>query len=193
MRPTSNRDRDGAPTKAFAPSLFVWARAMNRPAEDRVIVDPGPRRSPSIRARPSPATSTPPPTSARLTSTAGSRFRPSPTRSGSPTRSARSPATATRRSTSTLALPSAASERTPKRPRSGSSECLLALGRNGPARISGEPYYRVADRARCYATFFAACPRLLLYGVKRQVDCFMRFSHCLLIRSGHKAKRLALL
>ena len=36
-----NRDRDGQPTKAFEPSLFVWATAMSRPAEDRAIVDAG--------------------------------------------------------------------------------------------------------------------------------------------------------
>jgi hypothetical protein len=34
-------DRDGAPTKAFEPSLFVWATVMSRPAEDRAIVDAG--------------------------------------------------------------------------------------------------------------------------------------------------------
>jgi 3-hydroxy-D-aspartate aldolase len=34
-----NLDRDGAPTKAFEPSLFVWATVMSRPAEDRAIVD----------------------------------------------------------------------------------------------------------------------------------------------------------
>ena len=32
-----NRDRDGEPTKAFEPSLFVWATVMSRPAEDRAI------------------------------------------------------------------------------------------------------------------------------------------------------------
>jgi D-threonine aldolase len=36
-----NRDRDGEPTKAFEPSLFVWATVMGRPAEDRAIVDTG--------------------------------------------------------------------------------------------------------------------------------------------------------
>jgi 3-hydroxy-D-aspartate aldolase len=36
-----NLDRDGAPTKAFEPSLFVWATVMSRPAEDRTIVDAG--------------------------------------------------------------------------------------------------------------------------------------------------------
>ena len=36
-----NRDRDGEPTKAFEPSLFVWATVMSRPAEDRAIVDAG--------------------------------------------------------------------------------------------------------------------------------------------------------
>ncbi|MGC2203707.1 MAG: hypothetical protein WA633_26625, partial [Stellaceae bacterium] len=30
-----NLDRDGAPTKAFEPSLFVWATVMSRPTEDR--------------------------------------------------------------------------------------------------------------------------------------------------------------
>jgi D-serine deaminase-like pyridoxal phosphate-dependent protein len=36
-----NQDRDGAPTKAFEPSLFVWATVMSRPTEDRAIVDAG--------------------------------------------------------------------------------------------------------------------------------------------------------
>ena len=36
-----NRDRDGAPTKAFEPSLFEWATVMSRPAQDRAIVDAG--------------------------------------------------------------------------------------------------------------------------------------------------------
>jgi 3-hydroxy-D-aspartate aldolase len=36
-----NFDRDGAPTKAFEPSLFVWATVMSRPTEDRAIVDAG--------------------------------------------------------------------------------------------------------------------------------------------------------
>ncbi len=36
-----NRDRDGEPTRAFEPSLFVWATVMSRPAEDRAIVDAG--------------------------------------------------------------------------------------------------------------------------------------------------------
>jgi 3-hydroxy-D-aspartate aldolase len=34
-----NLDRD--PTKAFEPSLFVWATVMSRPTEDRAIVDAG--------------------------------------------------------------------------------------------------------------------------------------------------------
>jgi hypothetical protein len=38
-------DRDGAPTKAFEPSLFVWATVMSRPTDDRAIVDAGLRRS----------------------------------------------------------------------------------------------------------------------------------------------------
>jgi Putative serine dehydratase domain len=36
-----NRDRDGEPTKAFEPSLYVWATVMSRPAEARAIVDAG--------------------------------------------------------------------------------------------------------------------------------------------------------
>jgi 3-hydroxy-D-aspartate aldolase len=36
-----NLDRDGAPTKAFEPGLFVWATVMSQPAEDRAIVDAG--------------------------------------------------------------------------------------------------------------------------------------------------------
>jgi 3-hydroxy-D-aspartate aldolase len=36
-----NLDRNGSPTKAFEPSLFVWATVMSRPTEDRAIVDAG--------------------------------------------------------------------------------------------------------------------------------------------------------
>jgi D-serine deaminase-like pyridoxal phosphate-dependent protein len=36
-----NLDRDGAPTRAFEPSLFVWATVMSRPTEERAIVDAG--------------------------------------------------------------------------------------------------------------------------------------------------------
>jgi len=36
-----NLDPDGAPTKAFEPSLFVWATVMSRPAQERAIVDAG--------------------------------------------------------------------------------------------------------------------------------------------------------
>jgi hypothetical protein len=32
-----NLERDGAPTKAFEPSLFVWATVMSRPTEDRAV------------------------------------------------------------------------------------------------------------------------------------------------------------
>jgi 3-hydroxy-D-aspartate aldolase len=35
------RNHDGAPTKAFEPSLFVWATVMSRPTEDRAILDAG--------------------------------------------------------------------------------------------------------------------------------------------------------
>jgi 3-hydroxy-D-aspartate aldolase len=36
-----NLDREGAPTKAFEPSLFAWGTVMSRPMEDRAIVDAG--------------------------------------------------------------------------------------------------------------------------------------------------------
>jgi D-serine deaminase-like pyridoxal phosphate-dependent protein len=36
-----NLDPDGAPTRSFEPSLFVWATVMSRPAEERAIVDAG--------------------------------------------------------------------------------------------------------------------------------------------------------
>ena len=36
-----NLDPDGRPTRAFEPSLFVWATVMSRPTEERVIVDAG--------------------------------------------------------------------------------------------------------------------------------------------------------
>jgi D-serine deaminase-like pyridoxal phosphate-dependent protein len=36
-----NLHRDGTRTKAFEPSLFVWATVMSRPADDRAIVDAG--------------------------------------------------------------------------------------------------------------------------------------------------------
>jgi 3-hydroxy-D-aspartate aldolase len=35
------RNRDREPTKAFEPSLFVWATVMSRPTGDRAIVDAG--------------------------------------------------------------------------------------------------------------------------------------------------------
>ena len=36
-----NLDPDGSPTRAFQPSLFVWATVMSRPTDDRAIVDAG--------------------------------------------------------------------------------------------------------------------------------------------------------
>ena len=36
-----NLDRDGTPTRAFEPSLFVWATVMSRPTGERAIVDAG--------------------------------------------------------------------------------------------------------------------------------------------------------
>ena len=82
-----NLDRDGAPTKAFEPSLFVWATVMSRPTEDRAIVDAGLKALSFDSGRPWCATSPPRPTSAPPTSTEGSPSRPPPTGSGSATRS----------------------------------------------------------------------------------------------------------
>jgi 3-hydroxy-D-aspartate aldolase len=45
LRPTL--DRDGAPTKAFEPSLFVWATVMSRPTRTARSSTPASRRSPS--------------------------------------------------------------------------------------------------------------------------------------------------
>ena len=36
-----NLDHDGAPSKMFEPSLFVWSTVMSRPARERAIVDAG--------------------------------------------------------------------------------------------------------------------------------------------------------
>ena len=36
-----NLDPDGEPTRAFEPSLFVWATVMSRPTDERAIVDAG--------------------------------------------------------------------------------------------------------------------------------------------------------
>jgi D-serine deaminase-like pyridoxal phosphate-dependent protein len=36
-----NLDRDVAPTKAFEPSLYVWATVMSRPTQDSAIADAG--------------------------------------------------------------------------------------------------------------------------------------------------------
>jgi hypothetical protein len=66
-----NLDRDGAPTKAFEPSLFVWATVMSRPTEDRAIVDAGLKALAFDSGPRSSGTSPPPPTSAPPTSTAG--------------------------------------------------------------------------------------------------------------------------
>jgi 3-hydroxy-D-aspartate aldolase len=82
-----NRDRDGEPTKAFEPSLFVWATVMSRPAEDRAIVDAGLKALAFDSGPPLVCDELPRPMSEPRTSTAGSRFRPPPTGSGSATRS----------------------------------------------------------------------------------------------------------
>jgi D-serine deaminase-like pyridoxal phosphate-dependent protein len=46
-----NIDRDGAPTKAFEPSLFVWATVMSRRPRTAPSSTPASRRWPSIPAR----------------------------------------------------------------------------------------------------------------------------------------------
>src|SRR5438552_11691180 len=38
-----NLDRDGAPTKAFEPSLFVWATVMSRPESPSRVTRPAPK------------------------------------------------------------------------------------------------------------------------------------------------------
>jgi D-serine deaminase-like pyridoxal phosphate-dependent protein len=55
-----NPDRDGAPTKAFEPNLFVWATVISRRRTARSS-KPASSRWPSIPARRSFATSPPPP------------------------------------------------------------------------------------------------------------------------------------
>jgi 3-hydroxy-D-aspartate aldolase len=77
-----NLDRDGEPTKAFEPSLFVWATVMSRPAETCAIVDAGLKAFAFDPARRSSATSPPRPMSAPPTSTAGSPSPPPRTDSG---------------------------------------------------------------------------------------------------------------
>ena len=103
-----NLDRHGAPTKAFEPSLFVWATVMSRPAQDRAIVDAGLKALAFDSGPLWSATSPPPLTSAPPTSTAASAFRAPPTGSRSETRSASSPAIATRPSTSTTGMSASA-------------------------------------------------------------------------------------
>ena len=100
-----NRDRDGEPTKAFEPSLFVWATVVSRPAEDRAIVDAGLKALAFDSGPPLVCDELPRPMSEPRTSTAGSRFRPAPTGSGSGQDPADPPATATRPSTPTLPSP----------------------------------------------------------------------------------------
>ena len=104
-----NLDPDGAPTKVFEPSLFVWATVMSRPTEERAIVDAGlNERWRPDSARPWCGTSPPRPMNAPPTSTAASRLPAPPTGSISATRSGSSPVTATRPSTSTTGMPASA-------------------------------------------------------------------------------------
>jgi Putative serine dehydratase domain len=81
------RDRDGAPTKAFEPSLFVWTTVMSRPTEDRAIVNAGLKALAFDSDPPLVCDEPPRPTSAPRTSTEGSPSRPPPTGSRSATRS----------------------------------------------------------------------------------------------------------
>src|ERR1700736_5291401 len=78
-----NLDHDGEPTKAFEPSLFVWATVMSRPTEDRAIFGAGLKARAFESGPPPSATSPPPPTSAPPTSTAASASRAPPTASDS--------------------------------------------------------------------------------------------------------------
>jgi hypothetical protein len=86
-----NRDRDGEPTKAFEPSLYVWATVMSRPAEDRAIVDAGLKALAFDSGLPlvcdEPAATYEP----ASTSTAGSRSRPRPKGSASAIKSGGAP------------------------------------------------------------------------------------------------------
>ncbi len=82
-----NLDRDGEPTNAFEPSLFVWATVMSRPTDDRAIDDAGLKALAFDLGRPLVCDEPAAPTSAPPTSTAASPYRPPPTGSGSATRS----------------------------------------------------------------------------------------------------------
>ena len=83
-----NRDRDGEPTKAFEPSLFVWATVMSRPTEDRAIVDAG-LKALAFDSGPPLVCDEPAATYERASDEhGGSPSRPPPTGSGSTTRSA---------------------------------------------------------------------------------------------------------
>jgi D-serine deaminase-like pyridoxal phosphate-dependent protein len=95
------RDRDGAPTKAFEPSLFVWATVMSRPTEDRAIVDAG-LKALGFDSGPPLVCDEPAATYERVGRARPSR--PPPTGSGSATKSGRSLAIATRPSTSTTGM-----------------------------------------------------------------------------------------
>src|SRR5262249_41207404 len=81
-----NRDREGAPTKAFEPRLLGWGTGVRLSGEGRynvadVLEELVVRLGPALR------TSLRQPMSAPLTSTAGSPSRPPPTGSGLATRS----------------------------------------------------------------------------------------------------------
>jgi hypothetical protein len=104
-----NLDRDGAPTKAFEPSLFVRATVMSRPTDDRAIVDAGLKAlacdsgPPLVCDEPAATYERAPPTSMDA-----SASQAPPIASGSATRSASCPAIATRPSTSTTGMSASA-------------------------------------------------------------------------------------
>jgi putative serine dehydratase-like protein len=103
-----NRDHDGAPTKAFEPSLFVWATVMSRPPEDRAIVDAG-LKALAFDSGPPLVCDESAATYERASDEQGRPALSAATNSsGSATRSASSPATATRPSTSTTGMSASA-------------------------------------------------------------------------------------
>jgi D-serine deaminase-like pyridoxal phosphate-dependent protein len=79
-----NLDQGGAQTRAFEPSLFVWATVMSRPTQERAIVDAG-LKALAFDSGPPLVWDEPRPTSAPPTSTAASPSPPPPTASNSAT------------------------------------------------------------------------------------------------------------
>ena len=103
-----NRDRDGAPTKSFEPSLFVWATVMSRRTEDRAIVDAG-LKALAFDSGPPLVRDEPAATYERASDEHGRLGISGDTnRLGLATKFASSPATATRPSTSTIGMSASA-------------------------------------------------------------------------------------